>query len=68
MKINDINISKLAKLFAKYNYFSEDKTNGEFEAYCYLSDVYDCLTQDSKDKLLNYYKIEKDREKKKVTT
>lgn len=61
MKINDIDISKLAKLFAKYDFFSDEKTKEEYEAYYYLTDVYDCMSQDGKDKLLNYYKMEKEK-------
>lgn len=67
MKIDDVNIQKLARLFAKYDFFCDYKTKEEYEAYYYLSDVYDCMTQFGKEKLLIYYQIEKDREKKKAT-
>ena len=61
MKINDINISKLAKVFAENNFFSEEKTSLEYTAYHTLIEVYDCMSQDGKDKLLNYYKMEKEK-------
>ena len=57
MKINDVNIDKLADVFVKYNYFSEDKTDLELETYGVLLEVYDALTQDGKDKLLQLYRI-----------
>lgn len=57
MKINDVNIDKLADVFVKYNYFSEDKTDLELETYGVLLEVYDALTQDGKDKILQLYKI-----------
>lgn len=48
-----LDLCKLAKLFYKYRYFSDEKEVGtEYEV---LSEIYDTLTQDSKDELLKCY-------------
>lgn len=48
-----LDLYKLAQLFYEYEYFSDEKEPGtEYEV---LSEIYDTLTQDSKDELLKCY-------------
>lgn len=61
MKIQPISIYELAKIFAKYDYFSDEKS--PTEAYGVLMEVYETLSTESKDKLLTFYKAFKKKEK-----
>ena len=61
MKINDINIHKLAKLFAKYNFFEEGKTEFENEVYNVLNEVYSALTEEVAEEVETLYYLKKAR-------
>lgn len=61
MKIPPISIYRLAQIFTKYDYFSDERS--PTEAYEVLAEVYETLSAESKDKLLTFYKAFKRKEK-----
>lgn len=68
MKVKNINICALAKVFVKYDFFNDDPemTIERNIAYGILLDVYDALSAEAKDELYCYYNIIQSRSKKKV--
>lgn len=55
MKIQPINIYRLAQVFVKYRYFDDEKS--PTEAYGVLMEVFKTLPAKSKEDLMRYYTI-----------
>lgn len=55
MKIQPINIYRLAQVFIKYRYFDDEKS--PTEAYGVLMEVFETLSAKSKEDLMRYYRI-----------
>lgn len=55
MKINEINLLKLAKVFEKHNFFEEGETDSENEVYNVLKDVYSALTEETAEEVETLY-------------
>ena len=55
MKINEINLFKLAKVFEKYNFFEEGKTESENEIYNVLKEVHSALTEETAEEVDELY-------------